>query len=108
MKFKTFNTKNKREYIYDDYEIEKLFDCDSRRDKFISREDYEYYINNISDFIGDDEDPEKAIKEYKEYWNDSYRNILDGEEYLTALIEYEEWTSPTGVKPVFKVIEVIK
>lgn len=107
-KFRTLNTKNKKKYIYNADEIVDLFECDSSRDHIIKKEEYDEYIKNIAEYVGDDVDVQKEeVEEFKEYWDGCGRYILSGDEYLTALIEDETWTSPTGVKPVYKVLEVI-
>jgi transcription termination factor NusB len=108
MQFRTYNTKNKKEYTYEDYEVRKLFECDSSRESIITQEDYDYFINHIEEFTGEDDDKEEVIEDYKKYWNQCGKEVLNEEEYLKAIIEYETWTSPKGVAPVYRVIEVIK
>lgn len=106
-KFITKNTKNGNEYVYDANEVEKLFMCDTFNDSHILKRDYDEYLSNIPNEIGEDEDENEVRECYQEYWSAIGRDIHESEtEYLKEMIEYETWTSPRGVEPVFRVIEI--
>ena len=105
--FITRNTKNGNEYIYDLKEVEKLFMCDTFNDSHILKKDYDDYLDNLANEIGEDEDENEIREYYINYWSAIGRDIHESEiEYLKEMIEYETWTSPRGVEPVFRVIEI--
>jgi hypothetical protein len=105
MKFITKNTKDGKEYTYNENEVEKLFMCDSFNENHILKSDLNEYLENISDYIYEDEDEDEAKEEYIKYWEQRYIHETV-KEYLTEMIEYEKWTSPRGVESVFEVIEI--
>ena len=107
MKFLVENTKTKQTYTYSEEEVKRLFDCDTRSEHFISEEEYNYVIENAIDFF-DEETLEADIAEYKKYCFETTKNVYKEEkDFCIALIEYETWTSPKGVMPVFEVKEFI-
>lgn len=108
MKFIVENTKTKQTYTYSADEVNELFDCDTRSEHFLSEEEFDFVVNNPSDFF-DEETLEEDLKNYKNYWlNSCCRYVYESEkDFCVALIEYETWTSPKGVIPVFEVKEVI-
>ncbi len=108
MKFKTLNTKDRNEYIYSESEIRQLFE-DNRNliaEKIIEKRDYDYVLENPLEFF-DEETVEEEKANFIKHWHSDYREILEGKEYLKELIEAETWTSPRGIEPVFRLIEVI-
>jgi len=98
MKFKCLDTKTDKEYIYSLSEVKEYFGYNCTwYDYHILKSEYEEYIKN------NEKDKEDIIKFYEKGY------IYDNErEYYKDLIEYEKWTSPKGVVPKFKVIEIIE
>lgn len=90
------NTKTGKTEEYTENEIKKKFESDSFYDNNISRYEYESYLKYA---------PEEEKKEYIEYWKNRYI-FNDESEYLSNMIEYEKWTSPEGIEPIYKVISV--
>ena len=99
MKFKTLNTKNRKEYTYTLDEVKEYFNCDTWGDDHILKSYYDEYYNSL--------DTAEEKEDCKNFWLE--REVYENEiEYYKDMIEYITWTSPRGVEPEFKVIEVIK
>ena len=119
MKFICKNTKNNQTYEYNENEVRDLFEYDGHNctwsDNHCLKSEYDAYLNELEENIknADDEDEILASVEVKEdyikYWTNEYRYVYDDlREYLRDLIEFENWTSPRCIEPVFKVVEVIE
>lgn len=93
-----FRIKNTKTNTIEEINIGRLaviFECDTFYDNNISRIEYENYLIDAGE--------EK--EDYINYWK--VRNIYNDElDYFTAMVEYNTWTSPTGIIPEYKVIEI--
>lgn len=107
-KYKVKETKTNKVFIYNENEIKNLF-LDNENllsERIMDKSSYNYVLENPQEFFSEDT-LEQDIIEFKEYWNHELRDVLDGSEYYTELIQAKTWTSPRGVEPCFRVLEVI-
>lgn len=94
-----FDTKHKREILFSFKEFKNAF-LDGIADEYIcNKDDYDEYLNNVLE-------DEEEKKEYIAYWKEPGRQVLDGKDYIKAIVEYDTWTSPRGVEPVTRFISV--
>ena len=95
MIFKIKNTKTGEIKELEMWEVDREFTCDTFTDTHCSKKEYEATL-----LLLDDEEKKDYIEKYKnvELYND--------EEYYTKMVEYITWCSPSGIKPVWELIEV--
>lgn len=95
--FKIQNTKTDEILTVDEQGIKEKFGCDTFYDNNILKSEYDAYLADITD--------EDEKKDYIESCISA--TIFDNEkEYLTAMVERENWCSPQGNMSLYKVIEV--
>ena len=97
MIFRCLNTKNGKEYTYTLKEVNSMFEAYTWCENHILQEDYDEYYNSL--------ETEEEKQNFINYWED--KEIYDNEQaYYIDMIEYITWTSPRGVEPEYRVIEV--